>query len=251
MSISKYSGNYTKAFLSEKKSSDSSIEATFVDKTIHREKNEAVHIYSFKENKLIYAKGFKEILGLEENEINILNLNSLVTEVFKQFLNEYHDRALLYLYNNNENLDTLSSSVILKVFGLDYPLFLNIKVFKTDDNGNLISIIGRIKFAESLKTTEVVQYDLSGNFDKDFLFKMNHNLDFKSRISKTEITILENIEKELSITEIAKKHTIGVEELETIIENIHSRFGTKSNEELINFALKNHLLPNQFNLFNS
>ena len=136
MSKSKFSGDYTKAFLSKDRSKEGSKDTIYFDKTLEIAENEAVNVFSFKENKLLFAKGFEKLLGRELEEIDILQLNSLYDTVFKEFTNEYHDRMLLYLHTNNKNLESLSSTIIVKAQGIDTPFILNVKVYETDENGN-------------------------------------------------------------------------------------------------------------------
>ena len=51
MALSKYTGNYTKAFLSTDVSPSDSIEHTYYNNLIEVGENEACYIYSFKENR--------------------------------------------------------------------------------------------------------------------------------------------------------------------------------------------------------
>lgn len=242
---SKFTGNYVRAFLSDDSSSEESLERSFFEKLIERQEDEAVYIYSFKENKLQYASGCNTIFGIDDSEVNIILLNELYKKEFAEFTNEYHDRILLYAYNNNKNLYTFSSKVIVKVKNFETPLLLHIKILKTDQNGNLVSIIGRIKKSKTIQITEIVQYGFEGDLDPDFLFKINHKLDFKNCVSHKMIEILEGIKKNKSIKQIAK--SVGYKEstVENLIASFKKNFELKSEKEILDFAEKNYLLPSQ------
>ncbi|MEN8927505.1 MAG: hypothetical protein ABF240_01425, partial [Flavobacteriales bacterium] len=89
---SKYTGKYTKAFLSDKKAKSQSIEYEYFNRTIEVKENEMVYIFSFNGNKLLFAKGYENILGISDSELDILQLNSLFTSYYERFVFEFHDR---------------------------------------------------------------------------------------------------------------------------------------------------------------
>ena len=245
----KFTGKYTRAFLTDKKMKEESIEYDYYNNQIDLKDNEAAYVFSFKGNKLVFAKGFEKIFKVQKNNLSILDLNTLFTDYFESFINEYHDRLLLYLYNNNENIETFASHTIIKVKPIPQPILLTTKVFKTDDNGNLLSVIGMNTFDPDLKTTDVIQYSLSGDIKPDFMDNINQNLDFKMCISHYNIKIIEELEMKKSSSEIATQLNISEEKLATILNNLLVKFELKDNQELIEFAKKNYLIPNQFDKY--
>ena len=187
-----YNGKYTQAFLSDAKIKKDSIENKLLDELIKVEKDEVVWIYSLKGNKLLFVKGF-EILNLKDEDFTSNNLNSMFTQYFQEFINEYHDRILLFLYTNI--IEYFSSSVIIKIKEIETSAILNIKIYNTDDNGNIISFIGRSKIDNDLKTTDIVQYSFQGDVENEFLEEINQNLNFNKRISLENIKLIEFLEK--------------------------------------------------------
>ncbi len=250
MSKSIYSGNYTRAFLSKRVSPSDSIEQTFYSESIEVGEGEGCYIYSFKENKLIFSKGMDTFFNVSPEEINIVFLNSVYQEDFTKFVNEYYDRLLLYLYNNNENIKDFSSNLIVKAKGLESSILVNIRILKTDANGNLVSIIGKIKKVDEVRTTNVVQYSLKGISDTNFTDKINFDLDHKLCISEINIDLLELMDAGKSQKEISESLTINEEELTKRISQLLNRFEVNSNEELIKFAKNNFIIPSQFEAFN-
>ncbi|MEN8839039.1 MAG: hypothetical protein ABF238_00870 [Flavobacteriales bacterium] len=246
MKKSNYTGKYTDAFLTEDVSSyDSHFDENF-KKYLTLKENEAVYVYSFKENKLLFTKGFENVLEVESRAVNMQFLNSEYDELAKEFVNEYHDRALLYLYNNNHKLKTFSSSVVIKTKRVETPLLLNIQVLNTDSKGNLISIIGRVLRDPNLIYGDIIQYNLNGDLEGDFLFQMNHKLDFQKRISLREIKIIEDLEMDIPTEEIGKKIGYANHRIEEIIKLMLERFSVKTTKDLIEFAKNKQLIPNQF-----
>ena len=122
-----YNGKYTQAFLSDAKIKKDSIENKLLDELIKVEKDEVVWIYSLKGNKLLFVKGF-EILNLKDEDFTSNNLNSMFTQYFQEFINEYHDRILLFLYTNI--IEYFSSSVIIKIKEIETSAILNIKIYR-------------------------------------------------------------------------------------------------------------------------
>ena len=151
-----YNGKYTQAFLSDAKIKKDSIENKLLDELIKVEEDEVVWIYSLKGNKLLFAKGF-EILNLKDEDITSNYLNSMFTQYFQEFINEYNDRILLFLYTNT--IEYFSSSVIIKIKEIETSAILNIKIYQTDNNGNIISFIGRSKIDKDLKIISIKYLD--------------------------------------------------------------------------------------------
>lgn len=243
-----YTGKYTQAFLSDKISKDSS-NTDFYKERIEVKNNEAVYVYSFKGNKMVFTKGFEKITNKKDDEISILELNNLFSPHFENFINEYHDRILLFLHTNNEKNETFSSHVIIKINNFDYPVILNIKVFETDDNGNLISIIGTTTIEKRLKTSDIVQYGFKGDFNPEFVEEINNDLEFNQCVSSFNIKIIELLELKKSYTDISNKLNISEEKIKNNLNKLLKRFELKNIKELIEFAKNNYLIPNQFDKY--
>ena len=250
MSKSIYSGNYTKAFLSTKVSPSDSIEQSFYNELIEVGEGEGCYIYSFKENKLIFSKGLDVMFGIVTEEVNMVLLNSIYEKEFTVFVDEYYDRLLLYLYNNNKQLKDFSSSIIIKVKDYEFPVYVNIKVLKTDANGNLVSIIGIVKRMAELKTTNVVQYSLKGVADQNFTDKVNFGLDHNLCISEDNIKLIELIEKDETKETISKTLSTSTESIQNRLKDLYRRFNVNSEKDLVEFAKTNFIIPNQFEIFN-
>ena len=120
---------------------------------------------------MLFVSGFKELMNIENGYISMAYLNELYEDHTKQFINEYHDKTLHYLYTHNYNLASLSSSLILKIPVKDCLMLSNVKVYSNDDKGNLTAIIGHLKMDESLRNSKIVQYNLCGEGNKDFYLK--------------------------------------------------------------------------------
>ena len=58
---------------------------------------QAVYIYSFEKDKMLYASGWEELLGYKNEEITLLKIVSLTSERHFNFSNDFNDKALQYL----------------------------------------------------------------------------------------------------------------------------------------------------------
>jgi hypothetical protein len=241
-----YNGKYTQAFLSDAKIKKDSIENKLLDELIKVEKDEVVWIYSLKGNKLLFVKGF-EILNLKDEDFTSNNLNSMFTQYFQEFINEYHDRILLFLYTNI--IEYFSSSVIIKIKEIETSAILNIKIYQTDNNGNIISFIGRSKIDKDLKTTDIVQYSFKGDVENEFLEEINQNLNFNNCISLEDIKLIEFLEKKKENSEISNLLNIPIEKINQNFLMLYKKFDLKDENELVKFGKDNNLIPSQFDKY--
>jgi hypothetical protein len=107
-------GDYSKSFITAVPADLSSAEALHFKKTILRFPGEAVYIYSFKENRMLYADGWKDILGYPDDEINMLTIVSCTSPEYAPFSHELNDKALQFMQSRNENLEAYSFTIELK-----------------------------------------------------------------------------------------------------------------------------------------
>jgi len=246
MKNTKYSGKYSKSFFTDNTIRFTGKIGENFSKYFLLGKNEAVLIYNFKELELLYAKGFKNVLGIEDEDVNMLMLNEQYDETSFEFTNEFHDRALIHLLSNKKNIKSFSSSALLRSKCNDIPIFMNLQVISTDEHGNLENVIARLIQDPTLNFTKIVQYNLNGDFDEDFIYNINHNLDFKSTISFREIDIIDKLKEGFNHIEIANFLGYSGFKVSAIIELMFKRFKVKSEKELIEFAEREQLIPNQF-----
>lgn len=250
MKEEEYTGDYTKAFVSETPMENNSSVAKSIKKNLKIELNEAVYIYSFKENKMIFVQGFKELFGIEDEKLNMTDMIELHTNEVSIFLNEINDKTLHQIHHKT-NYQDVKTLMIINVFNKitkqSIPVLRSIYIYESNENGNLISIIARYKKDDNLKTSNIIPYGVvSKKIKDDFLIDINFNLNYKNAVSIYEIKIIELLEKEYNHLEIQEKLEYSEKELKKIISNLFLRFKTYSKSELINFAKKNYFLPNPF-----
>ncbi|HWZ04964.1 MAG TPA: LuxR C-terminal-related transcriptional regulator [Mucilaginibacter sp.] len=220
-------------------------EAVFYKQTIQLFPEEAIYIYSFKENRMIYADGWEDILGYRDDEINMLTIVSITSPEYAPFSNELNDKALRFILNKNEELEKYSFTIEIKKIhknGSHVPLIVRVGVFKSE-NGRVTEIIGRNQINRSINLGNIMRYAAYGPEKSEFEEELNKQLFQHYAISRKEKEAIALAAKGYSLKEIAYHYQVSQSAIEKRIIPLYSRFGVKSLSHLISFAHKNHILP--------
>ncbi|CAM1334671.1 LuxR C-terminal-related transcriptional regulator [Tenacibaculum aestuariivivum] len=237
-------GKYTKESVSNIPLNKDSESYKFYKKTIPKFVGEALYIYSFKENKMLYAHGWEELLGYKNEEITMLKIVSSTSERHFNFSNELNDKALKLLKTKTEDLEKYSFTLEVEKIhknGTIVPLFSRVGVFKAS-NGQVEEIIGVSQIIKSLKHSNVMQYAGYGPAKSDFEESLNKELFKHYAISRKEKEALAMAAKGMAFKEIAFELNISQSAIEKRIIPLYKRFNVKSLPHLISFAYTNHIL---------
>ena len=196
-------GEFSKSMISQVPSN--SLEPRYISfkKTIQRFPEEAIYIYSFKENKMIYADGWEEVLGYKDVEINMLQIVSITTPEYAPFAHELNDKALLFIMGKHEDLEKYSFTIELKKFhknGNEVPLIVRVGVFASE-GGRVTEIIGRNQINTSINLGKVMRYAAYGPEKSEFEEQLNKDLFKYFAISRKEKEALELLSKGYSFKE--------------------------------------------------
>ena len=238
-------GDYSRSFITNIPADLNSPEALNYQKSLIRFPEEAIYIYSFKENKMLFACGWEEILGYKDDEISMLTIVSITAPEHAAFSNELNDKALMFLHTISEELEKYSFSIELKKIhknGTPVPLISRVGVFKTE-NGKATEIIGRSQINRSIKFGKVMRYAAFGPEKSIFEEELNKSLFEHFAISQKEKEALEYVAKGYSYKEIANEFNVSQSAIEKRIIPMYKRFNVKSLTHLITFAYENHILP--------
>lgn len=213
-------------------------------KTIKNFDNEAVYIYSFKENKMLYAYGWEDVLGYKDNEFTLHILMKSSSKRHLAFSNELNDKALKFLSVKTKNLEEYSFTIEVEKIhknGSIVPLFSRIAVYKAN-NGQVEEIIGISQVIPSLKFGNVMQYAAYGPEKSDFEETLSEELLDYHAISRKEKEALKLASEGLAFKEIANLLNVSQSAIEKRILPLYKRFDVRSLPHLISFAYKNHIL---------
>jgi len=242
--MSHSNGKYTEERVSKTPIDINSDEFLYYKKTIPHFEGEAVYVYSFKKNRMVYAAGWFDILGYKDEEMNLLTFINSTSEKYKDFANELNDNALKFLSTKTTDLEKYSFTLELEKIhknGHLVPLFSRVGVFKATD-GKVEEIIGISQTIKSLRYGDIMQFAAYGPEKSEFEETLSKELFRHYVISRKEKEALQLAAEGYAFKEIA--HQLGVSQsaIEKRIIPMYKRFGVKSLPHLINFAHKNHLL---------
>ncbi|NML38497.1 helix-turn-helix transcriptional regulator [Chitinophaga sp. G-6-1-13] len=238
-------GHYSKTFITDVPADLSSPEAQHFKKIIRRFPDEAIYIYSFKENRMLYADGWEPLLGYRDDEMTMMTFVNITAPEYAPFSNELNDKALMFLHNKTKDLEQYSFTIELKKIhkdGTHVPLITKVGVFATEE-GRVTAIIGHSQKNESIQLGNVMRYAAYGPEKSTFEEDLNKQLFRHYAISEKEKEALSLVAEGFSFKEIAARFGVSQSAIEKRIIPMYKRFEVKSLTHLISFAYANHILP--------
>lgn len=205
---------------------------------------QAVYIYSFQKNRMLFANGWEDLLGYKDEEITLLKIVSCTSKRHFKFSNELNDKALLFLKNKKKDLDKYSFTIEVEKIhknGEIIPLFSRVGIYKSF-NGTILEIIGISERIHSRRLGDIMQYAAYGPEKSGFEDTLNSQLFNKLGISRKEKEALELAAKGYAFKEIADKLCVSQSAIEKRIIPMYKRFKVKSLPHLISFAHDNYIL---------
>jgi len=238
-------GDYSRNFITEVPANLEEEQAQYFRQTIPTFPEEAVYIYSFKENRMIFARGWEEVVGYKDDEINMLAIVNMSAPEYAPFSHDLNDKALQFIHKKTENLEDYSFTIELKKIHKDgslVPIIARVGVFKSE-NGHIESIIGRFQINRSLIFGRVMRYAAYGPEKEKFEEELNKVLFSHLAISNKEKEALSLVAKGYSFKEIAHELKVSHSAIEKRIIPLYKRFDVKSLTHLVSFAYDNFILP--------
>jgi len=238
-------GAYSKSFITDTPADLQSREAQHFKQTIPKFPEEAIYIYSFVKNRMVYAAGWEEVLGYKDDEINMMTIVNATTPQFAPFSYDLNDKALTFIQGRDKDLEQYSFTIELKKFhkdGHEVPILARVGVFESA-NGRATSILGRNQVNRSLTFGKVMRYAAYGPEKEEFEEELNKQLFQHLAISQKEKEALAMVAQGLSFKEIADRCKVSHSAIEKRIIPLYRRFDVKSLPHLVSFAYENHILP--------
>lgn len=213
-------------------------------KTVPQFIGQAVYIYSFEKERIVFANGWEELLGYKNEEITLLKIVSITSKRHFNFSNELNDKALQFMRNIKTNLDKYSFTIEVEKIhkeGEIIPLLSRVGIYKSKD-GNILEVIGISEKIHSRKLGNIMQYAAYGPATSGFEDTLNTQLFDELGISRKEKEALVLASKGYAFKEIADELGVSQSAIEKRILPLYKRFGVKSLPHLISFAYDNHIL---------
>jgi DNA-binding CsgD family transcriptional regulator len=238
-------GEFSQSMITAMPADLNSPRALAIAKSIQRFPEEALYVYSFKENKMVFASGWEEVLGYKDHEINMEQIVNITTPEYAPFSDELNDKALHFILNKTENLEMYSFTIELKKIhknGSHVPLIVRVGVFSLE-NGEVAEIIGRSQINHSIALGKVMRYAAFGPEKEEFEETLNKELFQYFAISPKEKEALSFAAKGYSFKQIAHHFKVSQSAIEKRILPLYKRFQVNSLTHLISFAYENYILP--------
>lgn len=245
MTSKKDFGDYSRNFITDIPADLDAEDAKYFKQTIPRFPDEAIYIYSFKQNRMIFASGWEEVVGYKDNEINMLAIVNMSAPEFAPFSHDLNDKALKFIHGKSKNLEQYSFTIELKKIhknGSLVPMIVRVGVFSSE-NGKITSIIGRFQINRSLIFGKVMRYAAYGPEKEKFEEELNKILFYHLAISNKEKEAISLVAKGYSFKEIAHELNVSHSAIEKRIIPLYKRFDVKSLTHLVSFAYDNNILP--------
>ncbi len=238
-------GDYSRNFITAVPADPSSEQAIFFKQTIPKFPEEAIYVYSFKENRMIFASGWEEVVGYQDDEINMLAIVNMSAPEYAPFSHDLNDKALQFIHAKTKDLEKYSFTIELKKIhknGSLVPIIARVGVFSSE-NGRIESIIGRFQINRSLIFGKIMRYAAYGPEKEKFEEELNKILFSHLAISNKEKEALSLVAKGYSFKEIAHEFKVSHSAIEKRIIPLYKRFDVKSLTHLVSFAYDNYILP--------
>ncbi len=215
-------------------------------KVIKRFPEEAVYIYSFKENRLVYADGWEETLGYKDNEIDLITIMSKTDPLHAPFAFDLNEKAVKFIFSKNQDMLHYSYSFEARKIHKDgslVPMQIKLAIFSVEKDGAVKEAIGRFQVNRDLRFGKVIRYAAYGPEKNEFEEELNKSLFEHIAISNKEKEVLQYVSKGLTIKEIAAKLDMSKSGVEKRILPLYKRFNVNSLPHLISFLYENFILP--------
>lgn len=238
-------GTYSRSFITDIPADLHTEEVRYFDETIPKFPEEGIYIYSFAKGRMIYARGWQEVLGYQDDEITMLKIVNMTAPDYAPFVHEVNDKALMFIHKTTSDLDKYSFLIESKKLhknGAEVPIVARVGVFEHLD-GKVLSIIGRFQVNRSLTFGKVMRYAAFGPEKAGFEEELNKTLFYQYAISNKEKEALAMVAKGYSFKEIASSFNVSQSAIEKRIIPLYKRFNVKSLTHLVSFAYDNHILP--------
>lgn len=205
---------------------------------------QAVYIYSFVKQRMVFANGWEELLGYKNDEITLYKIVNSTSKRHFNFSNELNDKALQYLNTLDKDLDKYSFTIEVEKIhknGTIVPLFSRVGIYKSH-NGQILEVIGISEKLHSRNLGNIMQYAVFGPETSNFEESLDQELFSEFRISNREKEALELAAKGFAFKEIANKLNVSQSAIEKRIIPLYKRFKVNSLPHLISFSYDNYIL---------
>lgn len=233
-----------KQFFSDTPADLNTPEAEYFRKRIIRFPDEAVYIYSFKENKLLYVDGFYEMLGYKDDEISFIDIVSTTTKEYMDIKIGLHKNLQPLFLGTYKASTTQGGSAALKKICKDGSVVNTVSGFYVTrvENNKMVEIMGRIQL---IREPILEHFSIQNfGFEVEKVTKdINYDVVNPYSLTEKEKEALKLVCKGYTFKEIALQLNVSSSAIEKRILPLYRKFNVHSLNHLVGFCYENHLLP--------
>ena len=201
--------------------------------------NECAYVIDFSQNKLLFNKGFQDILGYDDKEVTLDLIRQLYHPNDFEIITKVYKAVLIYAMEHPKDCDnsTLFISFRMRKKNGSYIKILSkLTILETDEKGRIISSLIKFTNISFIDKTDNVDWEFkTKNLMKTF-FKQQVYKAYQNFFTKRETEVIKKIDKGLSNKEIAEKLSISEHTVATHRKNIFKKANCHHTDELILFC---------------
>jgi hypothetical protein len=208
---------------------------------------EAIFIFNTDENKIVYSDGWGNLTGKTKQNPAFKAIISSISCEYQNFSTEIIEKSIAYYKIQKVDLLDHWCQFDLKILhknGTSNPVIAKISAFELNSNGQLKSIIVRFTVNQALRLGKAIRFKAFNDGKNSFEDYLNSQLNFKNRISGTEVELVHSLINGIPYQTITETVCNNVSKIEEIMQSLLSRFNVRSKHGLLDFAFENFLLPN-------
>ena len=208
-------------------------------------KNECLFVWDVRLGEILFIRGFHDLLGFIDDEINLERFTNLFHPDEKEFILKLGQMATFYTVENpksNKEFLLYVSHRIMKSDGSYAKILAQSSPFSWDDKGLINSFLVRLTDIGFIDPSELVQYKFETNGLDYQAFHDRLFADQKPIFSPRELEVIQEIDKGHSNPQIAKNLVISKHTVATHRKKILKKSGCHSADELLVFCRKNGVL---------
>ena len=207
-------------------------------KQVHLNTNESLYLLDLFQNKIIYKKGFPNLLGYDDDKITVDFLFKNLHPDDSEIVHRVTKVAILYAIDHPNSSNTqLFLTYRHKTKDNSYIKILNqVTIFDKDKNGNLKTLLIRLTDISFLDNSENVSFTFNAEYLDEKLFRDQIYEVYKTFFTQRELNIIHEVNKRSTNKQIAKKLKISDLTVATHRKNILRKAKCHNPEELILFC---------------
>lgn len=211
----------------------------------HLFQNECIFVLDYTQNKIIYKKGFQNVLGYRDDRITNDFIIELIHPDDAHMVNRIIVAAINYCIEHPKNS---TNNLLLIKHRLKHRdgTYINIinqsSVYRTDDSGRISMALIRFTDVSDMDNTENITWTFrASNINKEAFKKTIYKV-YQGFFTKRETEIIVEIEKGLTNKQIGRKLNISVLTVATHRKSILKKSNCHNSKDLILFCQEKYII---------